>query len=198
MNTDTVYKKRMQQKKSVMDRRIRTADTDQGILLVNTGPGKGKSSAGFGVVARALGHDTEVAVIQFIKGSFSTGEEAFFRRQENLHYHVMGDGFSRETQDRDQDQHSAEIAWQLACDYLQTETIGLVMLDELNIVLKRDLLPLDSVLSALRQRPAMQHVIVTGRNAPAELIEIADTVTEMKPIKHVFAAGIRAQHGMEL
>ncbi len=198
MNTDSAYKKRMQQKKSVMDRRIRAADTDQGILLVNTGPGKGKSSAGFGVVARALGHDMEVAVIQFIKGSFSTGEEVFFRRQENLHYHVMGDGFSWETQDRDQDQRSAEIAWQLACDYLQTETIGLVMLDELNIVLKRDLLPLDSVLSALRQRPAMQHVIVTGRNAPAELIEIADTVTEMKPIKHAFAAGIRAQHGMEL
>ncbi|MDF1819065.1 MAG: cob(I)yrinic acid a,c-diamide adenosyltransferase [Immundisolibacteraceae bacterium] len=198
MNTNSAYKKRMQQKKSVMDRRIRAADTDQGILLVNTGPGKGKSSAGFGVVARALGHDMEVAVIQFIKGSFSTGEEAFFRRQENLHYHVMGDGFSWETQDRDQDQHSAEIAWQLAYDYLQTETIGLVMLDELNIVLKRDLLPLDSVLSALRQRPAMQHVIVTGRNAPAELIEIADTVTEMKPIKHAFAAGIRAQHGMEL
>ena len=198
MPDDGPHKKRMQRKKSVMDRRIAAADKNQGILLVNTGAGKGKSSAGFGVVARALGHDIDVAVVQFIKGSFSTGEEAFFRRQDNLHYHVMGDGFSWETQDKEQDKRSAEAAWKLACDYLMDESIGLVMLDELNIVLKQELLPLESVLTALQQRPAMQHAIVTGRNAPAELIDIADTVTEMKPIKHAFAAGIRAQRGMEL
>lgn len=192
------HQQRMQRKKSLMDKRIVKADKNQGVLLVNTGAGKGKSSAGFGVVARALGHDMEVAVIQFIKGSFSTGEEAFFRGQEHLHYHVMGDGFTWETQDKEQDRRSAELAWELACEYLQDASIGLVMLDELNIVLKQELLPLDSVLAALQQRPAMQHVIVTGRNAPAELIEIADTVTEMKPIKHAFAAGIRAQRGMEL
>lgn len=198
MTDPIAHKQRMQRKKSLMDRRIDAADIDQGILLVNTGAGKGKSSAGFGVVARALGHDLEVAVIQFIKGSFSTGEETFFRRQPNLHYHVMGDGFSWETQDLEQDRRSAEAAWQLACEYLQNESMGVVMLDELNIVLKRGLLPLDSVLTALQQRPAMQHAIVTGRNAPVELIKIADTVTEMKPIKHAFAAGIRAQQGMEL
>jgi len=179
MTDPIAHKQRMQRKKSLMDRRIDAADIDQGILLVNTGAGKGKSSAGFGVVARALGHDLEVAVIQFIKGSFSTGEETFFRRQPNLHYHVMGDGFSWETQDLEQDRRSAEAAWQLACEYLQNESMGVVML-------------------ALQQRPAMQHAIVTGRNAPVELIKIADTVTEMKPIKHAFAAGIRAQQGMEL
>ena len=198
MTDEIAYKKRMQRKKTLMDQRIVAADTDQGVLLVNTGAGKGKSSAGFGVVARALGHELEVVVIQFIKGSFSTGEEAFFRGQEHLHYHVMGDGFTWETQDKEQDKRSAELAWELACEYLQDESIGLVMLDELNIVLKQGLLPLESVLTALQQRPAMQHAIVTGRNAPAELMEIADTVTEMKPIKHAFAAGIRAQRGMEL
>lgn len=198
MTQSEPHKQRMQQKKTLMDKRIAKADKNQGILLVNTGAGKGKSSAGFGVVARALGHDLNVVVIQFIKGSFSTGEEAFFRGQENLQYHVMGDGFTWETQDKEQDKRSAEAAWKLACDYLMDESIGLVMLDELNIVLKQELLPLESVLTALQQRPAMQHAIVTGRNAPAELIDIADTVTEMKPIKHAFAAGIRAQRGMEL
>ena len=198
MTQSEPHKQRMQQKKTLMDKRIAKADKNQGILLVNTGAGKGKSSAGFGVVARALGHDLNVVVIQFIKGSFSTGEEAFFRGQENLQYHVMGDGFTWETQDKEQDKRSAEAAWELACDYLMDESIGLVMLDELNIVLKQELLPLESVLTALQQRPAMQHAIVTGRNAPAELIDIADTVTEMKPIKHAFAAGIRAQRGMEL
>ena len=198
MNQSEPHKQRMQEKKTLMDKRIAKADKNQGILLVNTGAGKGKSSAGFGVVARALGHDLNVVVIQFIKGSFSTGEEAFFRGQENLQYHVMGDGFTWETQDKEQDKRSAEAAWKLACDYLMDESIGLVMLDELNIVLKQELLPLESVLTALQQRPAMQHAIVTGRSAPAELIDIADTVTEMKPIKHAFAAGIRAQRGMEL
>lgn len=198
MTQSEPHKQRMQQKKTLMDKRIAKADKNQGILLVNTGAGKGKSSAGFGVVARALGHDLNVVVIQFIKGSFSTGEEAFFRGQENLQYHVMGDGFTWETQDKEQDKRSAEAAWKLACDYLMDESIGLVMLDELNIVLKQELLPLESVLTALQQRPAMQHAIVTGRSAPAELIDIADTVTEMKPIKHAFAAGIRAQRGMEL
>ena len=198
MTQSEPHKQRMQQKKTLMDKRIAKADKNQGILLVNTGAGKGKSSAGFGVVARALGHDLNVVVIQFIKGSFSTGEEAFFRGQENLQYHVMGDGFTWETQDKEQDKRSAEAAWKLACDYLMDESIGLVMLDELNIALKQGLLPLESVLTALQQRPVMQHAIVTGRNAPAELIDIADTVTEMKPIKHAFAAGIRAQRGMEL
>ncbi len=198
MTESKTHQQRMGRKKSLMDKRIAKADKNQGILLVNTGAGKGKSSAGFGVVARALGHGLKVVVIQFIKGSFSTGEEAFFRGQDNLQYHVMGDGFTWETQDKEQDKRSAEAAWELACGYLQDESIGLVMLDELNIVLKQGLLPLESVLAALQQRPAMQHAIVTGRSAPAELIEVADTVTEMKPIKHAFAAGIRAQRGMEL
>jgi cob(I)alamin adenosyltransferase len=150
------------------------------------------------MVARALGHGMRVAVVQFIKGSFSTGEETFFRRFPEVDYQVMGDGFTWDTQDQEQDKRTARRAWEQVKLYLADPSIDLLVLDELNIVLKLGLLPLDEVLDALIERPPRQHLVVTGRAAPKELIEIADTVTEMRPIKHAFDAGVQAQKGIEL
>lgn len=192
------HQARMQRKKAVIDAQIARADQDRGVLLLHTGNGKGKSSAAFGMVARALGHGMRVGVVQFIKGQFSTGEEAFFRRFPEVDYHVMGEGFTWETQDRDRDVHAARAAWDVALAMLRDPDCPLVVLDELNIVLKYRYLPLDEVIAALSSRPPMQHVVVTGRAAPPELIAIADTVTEMGEVKHAFKAGVRAQKGIEL
>ncbi len=192
------YQARMQRKKAVIDAKIAQADTDKGLLLVLTGNGKGKSSSGFGMVARALGHGLKVGVVQFIKGRMSTGEETFFRRfPDEVSYHVMGEGFTWETQDRERDRAMAEIAWQQAVELLSDPNISLVLLDELNIVLKYGYLETARVLHDLQARPAMQHAIVTGRGAPEELIAIADTVTEMNVVKHAFQAGVKAQKGVE-
>ncbi|MEC9483899.1 MAG: cob(I)yrinic acid a,c-diamide adenosyltransferase [Halomonas sp.] len=201
MSDDTqndAYRQQMARKKRLIDARVQKADRDQGVLLVNTGNGKGKSSAGFGVIARALGHDMNVGVVQFIKGAFSTGEEVFFRRVPGVEYHVMGEGFTWETQDRDRDIAAARRAWDMAARMLSNASYQVVLLDELNIVLNKELLPLDEVLDTLSRRPAMQHVVITGRHAPQALIDLADTVTWMKMEKHAFKAGIRAQKGMEL
>ncbi len=195
---DARHQARMQRKKAVIDAQIARADQDRGVLLVHTGNGKGKSSAAFGMVARALGHGMRVGVVQFIKGQFSTGEEAFFRRFPEVDYHVMGEGFTWETQDRDRDVNAACAAWDVALGMLRDPDCPLVVLDELNIVLKYRYLPLDEVIVALRSRPPMQHVVVTGRAAPPELIAIADTVTDMSEVKHAFKAGVRAQKGIEL
>lgn len=193
------HAQRMAAKQKIMQERIARADREQGVLLVLTGPGKGKSSSGFGMLARALGHGMKVGVVQFIKGKFATGEEAFFRQQPNVDYHVMGEGYTWDTQDRDKDVASAEAAWAVARRMLADESLDLVLLDELNIALRYDYLDLDSVLDDLQARPAMQHVVVTGRYAPRELIELADTVTEMKVVKHAFKdQGIKAQKGVEL
>jgi len=192
------HRLRMQRKKSVIDARIAEATMDKGLLLVLTGPGKGKSSSAFGMVARALGHGMRVGVVQFIKGVQSTGEEAFFRRFPEVEYYVMGEGFTWETQDRERDVRAAKRAWETACRMLQDLELQLVVLDELNLVLKYSYLKLEVVLRDLNTRPPMQHVIVTGRSARAELIEAADTVTEMRAVKHAFGAGIRAQKGIEL
>jgi cob(I)alamin adenosyltransferase len=139
-----------------------------------------------------------VGVVQFIKGSFSTGEEAFFRRFPEVEYHVMGEGFTWETQDKERDVASAQAAWRVACAMLSNPDIDLVVLDEINIALKLHYLEVDRVLEALRKRPKMQHVVLTGRAAPEALIEYADTVTEMRMVKHAFDAGIQAQNGIEL
>ena len=192
------HRQRMQRKKEIVDAGIARATEERGIIVVHTGNGKGKSSAAFGMVARALGHDLKVAVIQFSKASNSTGEELFFRRLPELAYHVMGEGFIWETQDRQRDHRAAVAAWDKACEYLSDPAYDLIVLDELNIVLKHQYLPIDSVLETLQQRPAMQHVIITGRAARAELIEIADTVTDMREVKHAYKAGVRAQKGIEL
>ncbi len=192
------HRLRMQRQKELVDARVAQADEDRGVLVVNTGNGKGKSSSAFGMVARALGHGMRVAVVQFIKGSIATGEESFFRRFPEVEYHVMGEGFTWDTQDRDRDIRTADAAWAKARMFLADPDFELVVLDELNIALKLGYLPLDEVLSALLGRPPRQHAVVTGRAAPPELIEIADTVTEMRPVKHAFDLGVRAQKGIEL
>ena len=196
--TDARYRERMQKKKAIMDARIREASDERGVIIVNTGTGKGKSSAGFGMVARALGHGQRVGIVQFIKGQFATGEEAFFRQFDNVTYHVMGEGYTWETQDRDRDIEMAEAAWAQARALLRDESIDLVLLDELNIALKKDFLDLPTVLEDLAGRPPMQHVVITGRGAPQDLVEIADTVTDMRKEKHAFEAGVKAQKGVEL
>jgi cob(I)alamin adenosyltransferase len=193
------HQTRMQRKKAVVDAKIAAAQIERGVLIVNTGNGKGKSSSAFGMVARALGHGMHVAVVQFIKGTFSTGEEAFFRRfPDDVEYHVMGEGFTWETQDRERDIRAAGVAWNKARGFLADPSFDMVVLDELNIALKYHYVSLPDVLDALRARPPRQHAVVTGRAAQAELIELADTVTEMNVVKHAFKAGIKAQKGIEL
>lgn len=193
------HAQRMAAKQKIMNERIARADKEQGVLLVLTGPGKGKSSSGFGMLARALGHGMKVGVVQFIKGAFSTGEEAFFRNLPNVDYHVMGQGYTWGTQDRERDVAAANAAWAEAKRMLQDESYHLVLLDELNIALRYEYLDLDQVLDDLQARPEMQHAVVTGRYAPQQLIDLADTVTEMKVVKHAFKdQGIKAQKGIEL
>lgn len=194
---DTRHNARMARKKDVVDDKIAAAQAERGVLLVNTGNGKGKSSAGFGLVARALGHGMKVGVVQFIKGRSDTGEEAFFRTQPGVSWHVMGEGFTWETQDRARDVATAGAAWDVARGLLSDPGIGLVVLDELNIALKYQYLDAERVVADLRARPRMQHVVVTGRGAPPALVEAADTVTDMTPVKHAFAAGVKAMPGME-
>lgn len=195
----TRHNKRMQKQKAIVDQQIQQADKDKGLLLVITGNGKGKSSSGFGMVARALGHNMKVGVVQFIKGAFSTGEETFFRRfPEDVDYHVVGDGFTWDTQNLEQDIASAEKGWAICKAMLQNPEIDVVLLDELNIVLKMKYLDTNMVLADIANRPAMQHVIITGRGAPDAVIEVADTVSRIDDVKHAFRAGIRAQQGIEL
>jgi len=192
------HKARMQRKKALMDDKIAQSQQERGLLLINTGNGKGKSSAAFGLLARALGHDMQVAVVQFIKGAASTGEERFFRRfPEQVRYYVMGEGFTWETQDRQRDAEQAQQAWAIARSLLQDQSLQLIVLDELNIALKHGYLALEPILADLQARPTHQHVVITGRGAPAALIEAADTVTEMALVKHAFKDGVKAQPGIE-
>ena len=197
-DTPEQHRVRMARKKAVIDAKIEQATIERGVVIINTGNGKGKSTAGFGMIARALGHGMHVGVVQFIKGSFSTGEEAFFRRFPEVSYHVMGDGFTWETQDKERDIASASAAWGKACELLQDANIAVVLLDELNIALKLKYIQLEDVFTALQNRPVNQHVVITGRGAPDALIEFADTVTEMSLIKHAYYAGVKAQNGVEL
>lgn len=192
------HRVRMERKKAIIDAKIAAADKEIGIIIVNTGNGKGKSSSGFGMVVRAMGHGMKVAVVQFIKGAMSTGEEKFLRRfPEEVSFHAMGEGYTWETQDRERDIAKAQQAWEMARQFLSDPAIGLVLFDELNIALKYRYLDVDMVIADLLERPPMQHVVITGRGAPDELIEIADTVTEMNVVKHAFKAGIGAQAGTE-
>lgn len=192
------HKARMQRKKEVVDQKIASASRNAGVLVVNTGNGKGKSSSAFGMAIRALGHGMKVGVVQFIKGAKSTGEELFLQRfPEEVSFYAMGEGYTWETQNRERDIACAERAWERAKTFLSDPAIGMVILDELNIALKYRYLDVLQVIADLQARPPMQHVVVTGRAAPPELIAIADTVTEMQPVKHAFAAGIAAQPGVE-
>lgn len=192
------HRQRMERKKAVIDAKIAAADKEIGIVIVNTGNGKGKSSSAFGMVTRALGHGMKVGVVQFIKGAMSTGEEKFLRRfPDEVSFHAMGEGYTWETQDRERDIARASEAWEQARAFLRDPAYGMVVLDELNIALKYKYLDVHTVIADLLDRPVMQHVVVTGRAAPPELVAVADTVTEMNVVKHAFKAGIAAQAGTE-
>lgn len=193
---------RMVRKKAVVDSQIAAAQTERGVLVINTGTGKGKSSAAFGVVARALGHGFKVGVVQFVKGRTDTGEENFLKRAAtalgaDLAWHVAGEGFTWEIQDSARDKATAEAAWALACGFLSDPSVGLVVLDEFTYALKYHWLELDDVLAKLAARPPMQHVVITGRGAPEALVAAADTVTDMTMVKHAFKAGVKAMPGLE-
>jgi cob(I)alamin adenosyltransferase len=187
----------MARQKERMNERIGEADDDRGVLVVLTGNGKGKSSSAFGMVARCLGYDMRCAIVYFIK-SRETGELRLFRTLPGVEVHLMGEGFTWETQDRDRDRKAAARAWEVSKAHLENEEISLVVLDELCFALAKGMLELPPVLEALRKRPRHQHVVVTGRGAPQELIDLADTVSEIRPVKHAFEAGVRAQRGIEL
>jgi len=193
------HKAKMAKRKAVQDAEVASKTiAEKGLLIVNTGPGKGKSTAAFGLVLRALGHGWHVGVVQFIKGAWSTGERTALERFSDLvSWHTMGEGFTWETQDRTRDVVAAGRAWEKAKELMADPTISLVVLDEMNIALRYDYIPLADVVATLAARRPDLHVVVTGRNAKPELIEIADLVTEMAATKHHFANGVKAQAGIE-
>ncbi|MBS1051009.1 cob(I)yrinic acid a,c-diamide adenosyltransferase [Gluconobacter japonicus] len=192
------YREKMQKRKDVQDQEVASKTVEKGVLAVHTGSGKGKSTAAFGLALRALGHGRRVVVVQFIKGAWMTGERSALERFDDLlEWHTMGEGFTWETQDRSRDIAACERAWEVAKAALKRDDVGLVVLDELNIALRYDYLPLEQVLSDLKDRPLMQHVVITGRNAKPALVEAADLVTEMTLVKHHFSAGVKAQAGFE-
>jgi cob(I)alamin adenosyltransferase len=192
------HRQRMERKKALIDEKIKVAQRRTGVIVINAGNGKGKSSSGFGMVMRAMGHGMKVGIVQFIKGAMSTGEEKFLRRfPEEVSFHAMGEGYTWVTQNRDRDIEKAALAWEKAKEFLSDPTVGLVLLDELNIALKYHYLDLQKVIADLDARPEMQHVIITGRGVLPELVAIADTVTEMQEVKHAFKDGIVAQEGIE-
>ncbi len=193
------HKAKMEKRKAAQDAEVASKPiAEKGLLIVHTGPGKGKSTAAFGLVLRALGRGFRVGVVQFIKGAWSTGERAAIERfATQVEWRTMGEGFTWETQDRARDVAAAEAAWEAAKRMMADPSVRLLVLDELNIALRYDYLQLPEVVEALRARRPGLHVVVTGRNAKAELIEAADCVTEFGLIKHHFAAGVRAQEGVE-
>jgi cob(I)alamin adenosyltransferase len=195
---DAYHAEKMRKKKEARDRMLATKTEERGLLIVHTGKGKGKSTAAFGMVFRALGHGMRIGVVQFVKGKWGTGERDVLEKfPDQVTIKAMGEGFTWDTQDRQRDLAAARAAWQEAQKMIADESYDMVLLDELNIVLRYDYLPLEEVLGALRAKPEDTHVIVTGRNAKEELIEIADLVTEMVEIKHPFRSGVKAQKGIE-
>ena len=196
---DTRHAAKMAKRKAVQDAEVASKTiAAKGLLLVHTGPGKGKSTAAFGLVLRALGHGWRVGVVQFIKGAWETGERRALERFPDLvEWHTMGDGFTWETQDRRRDIAAAAKAWDMALKLMTDPGIRLLVLDELNISLRYEHLPLDEVLARFSARRDDLHIVVTGRNAKPELVEAADLVTEMTLVKHHFAAGVKAQEGIE-
>jgi cob(I)alamin adenosyltransferase len=189
---------RMAKKKAVIDAAIAAANKEKGLLLVLTGNGKGKSSSAFGMVARALGHGMNVGVAQFIKSRSDTGEEAFLGKQAGVEWHVLGEGFTWDTQNLERDIATAKRGWEMARRMLADPAIHLVVLDELTYLLSYGWLETDAVLADLAARPPMQHVVITGRAASVALIEAADTVSEIADVKHAYRAGVKAQAGVDL
>jgi len=193
------HKQKMAKRKEVQDAEVagKTIES-KGLLIVHTGPGKGKSTAAFGLILRALGHGWRIGVVQFGKGAWATGERTALERFPDLvSWHALGEGFTWETQDRARDMAAAARAWDKALELMADEGVKLLVLDELNIALRYDHLPLGEVVATLSARRPDLHVVVTGRNAKPELIAVADLVTEMQAVKHHFAAGVKAQAGIE-
>ena len=194
----TRHRAKMAARKAVQDAEVASKPTrEKGLLMVHTGPGKGKSTAAFGLVLRMVGHGRRCGVVQFIKGAWSTGERGVLEAMPLVQWRSMGEGFTWETQDRARDVAAARAAWAEALRMLHEPGLALLVLDELNVALRYDYLPLDEVVSALAARPEGVHVVVTGRNAKPALLEAADLVTEMVAVRHPFAAGVRAQQGIE-
>jgi cob(I)alamin adenosyltransferase len=192
------HKAKMAKRKAVQDAEVAGKTVEKGLLIVNTGPGKGKTTAAFGLALRMIGYGRRIGVVQFVKGAWHTGEkDAFAAFGDRVVWHTMGEGFTWETQDIKRDVAVAEAAWVKAAELMADPTISLVVLDELNIALRYDYLDLDMVVSALKNRREGLHVVVTGRNAKPALIEAADLVTEMGAVKHHFSAGVKAQQGIE-
>jgi len=195
---DAYHAEKMRKKKEARNKILATKTEERGLLIVHTGKGKGKSTAAFGMVFRAIGHGFKVGVVQFVKGAWSTGErDVLDRFPDQVTIKAMGEGFTWDTQDRQRDLAAARGAWEMAKELIADESYKLILLDELNIVLRYDYLPLDEILEVLRNKPRDTHVIVTGRNAKDEIIELADLVTEMTEIKHPFRSGVKAQAGIE-
>jgi cob(I)alamin adenosyltransferase len=192
------HRAKMAKRKAVQDKEVAGKTIEKGLLIVNTGPGKGKTTAAFGLALRMLGYGKRVGVVQFIKGAWHTGENnAFATFGDQVIWHTMGEGFTWETQDLARDIAAAERAWTKALELMADASISLIVLDELNIALRYDYLDLGKVVEALRERRSDLHIVVTGRNAKPDLIEAADLVTEMTAVKHHFSAGVKAQQGIE-
>ena len=192
------HAEKMRRKKEARDKIIATKTIEKGLLIVHTGKGKGKSTAAFGLVFRALGNGMKVGIVQFVKGKWQTGERGALEKfGDQVTINTMGEGFTWETQDRQRDIAAAQAAWEKAKALIADDEHRMVLLDELNIVLRYDYLDVNEVIEVLNARPAMKHVIVTGRNAKDELIEAADLVTDMTQVKHPFRSGVKAQLGIE-
>lgn len=195
--SDSNHKARMASKKSVMDAKIAKATEVRGVLILLKGNGKGKSSSAFGTMARSVGHGKKCAVIQFIKGRTETGEFKLFRDHELIDWHVMGHGFTWETQDKTQDIDAAKKAWALAEELLQDDSYDMLVFDELSYMFKYGYLDVEPVVAALKKRPLMQSVIVTGRTMALPLQDIADTISVVQDERHAFRQGVKAQAGIE-
>ena len=195
---DLRHKEKMAKKKASRDKLMAKKHGEKALLIVHTGPGKGKSTAAFGMAIRCVGHGFKVGIVQFIKGAWDTAERRIMESLGDLVvFRAMGEGFTWETQDRERDVLAAQRAWDLAAEMLSDPSYRMVILDEINVALRYDYLPLDQVLTAVANRPEGQHVVMTGRNAQPALIEMADLVTEMTMVKHPFRDGIKAQPGVE-
>ena len=197
--TPEQYRQKMQRRKEVQEKRVAQASGEKGLIVVNTGNGKGKTTAALGMVLRSLGHGFRVAIVQFIKGAWEPAEKAALSRwMPQLQFHAIGEGFTWETQDRDRDIAKAQEAWTLALSYIHNPEFKLILLDEINVALKLGYLPVEQILAGLGEKSPDTHIILTGRGAPSPLIEAADLVTEMTLIKHPFREqGIKAQPGIE-
>jgi len=191
------HKTRMAKKKAIVDARIAKAREERGVLILLKGAGKGKSSSAFGTLARSAGHGQRCAVIQFIKGRMQTGEYRFFKDHPLIDWHVMGHGFTWETQDREQDIAAAQQAWGIAEKLLSDESYGMLVFDEMSYMFKYGYLDVEPVVEALRKRPENQNVIITGRTMARQLQEIADTISEVRDERHAFRLGVKAQPGIE-